>query len=358
MFEIGASIAEHYDILIVDLLLTMLLAYPLINFLHIGIKRKEYEITSSLSTRAKEKYLQTFQQKYKTDGEVEENFGRCYRKLHGRCRFFWPIILILAIASTENYYLGRDIIAFVSPVPPQFSTTSAAIAGAYIFVTLELIDRAQARSLCVAHVMRGALRLAAAIPVGYAFAALCTECAPFLAFAVGVFPLQIVSTALRQISNKKLGTELGAADSRSQVTKLCGVDAAVAEKMQDADITTIAQLAWCDPMQLTMRTNLNFDYVVDLCSQALAWVYFGDKLDTLRSFGLRGAVEIIPLHKDLKNNTAKQKAELLIKAAAEAVSMNVDGLKNAIEQIAEDPYAEFLWNAAWLSYEERVNRHS
>src|SRR5436305_10428327 len=130
-----------------------------------------------------------------------------------------------------------------------------------------------------------------------------------MAFATGVLPLGAVNTVLRQLANKRLGLEIGASQSGSQVQQLSGIDAAIADRIEDADITTIPQLAWCDPIQLTMRTNLNFDYVVDICSQALAWVYFDSKLDALRSLGLRGAFEIRVLFlDDLKSNVPEVRA--------------------------------------------------
>jgi hypothetical protein len=50
-----------------------------------------------------------------------------------------------------------------------------------------------------------------------------------------------------------------------------------------------------------MRSSLSFRFVVDVVSQALAWVYLGEKLDQLRTIGLRGAYEINVFLYDLYN---------------------------------------------------------
>src|SRR5262249_11293168 len=152
-------------------------------------------------------------------------------------------------------------------------------------------------------------RLAMAMPVGYAFSHfLNREIGPAIAFAVGVFPLNTIATMLRQLANRRLNLELGAAEAKSQIAQLAGIDASMAERIEDADITTIYQLAWCDPIQLTMRTNLTFNYVVDIVSQALAWVYLGDKLRSLAPLGLRAAAEICHFMHDLEAGEETKKA--------------------------------------------------
>ena len=46
------------------------------------------------------------------------------------------------------------------------------------------------------------------------------------------------------------------------------------ERYKDEGITTICGLAYADPIDLTIRTNFDFNYVVDCVSQALMWIYF------------------------------------------------------------------------------------
>ena len=97
-----------------------------------------------------------------------------------------------------------------------------------------------------------------------------------------------------------------------------------------------------------MRSNLSSDYVVDIVSQALAWVYLGDKLLILRTYGLRGAYEIRVLNKDLESANAdkKAKAQAVVPVAAQAAGIPVAGLVYAFEQIANDSATEFLYDAA------------
>jgi hypothetical protein len=259
---------------------------------------------------------------------------------------------VLLIAGVGNFFLGKELarLALASSSNATIEITPAAIAGAYTFVAWDFITRVQRRNLSVGDILRGALRLGIAIPLGAAFAAVAKEQAGvFIAFAVGVFPLSTVSTILRQLLNKKLDLEIGAANGASQVVQLSGVDSSIAERIEDADVTTVAQLAWCDPIQLTMRTNLDFDYIVDICSQALAWVYLDKKLDALRPLGLRGAYEIRYLVcDDLKDPdpAVRAEAERLLPVVAAAAQLDPAALQYAFDQIANDPYTQFLYDAS------------
>jgi hypothetical protein len=110
------------------------------------------------------------------------------------------------------------------------------------------------------------------------------------------------------------------------VIQLSGVDPPTADRLREADVTTIPQLAYCDPVQVSMRTNLGFQFVLDLVGQALAWalawIYFEKELGDLRLLGLRGSVEIRNLLENLLSNLSEREAaEATLNAAAKAVGI-------------------------------------
>jgi len=198
------------------------------------------------------------------------------------------------------------------------------------------------------------LRLALAIPLGFAFAALVKEdLGPFIAFAVGAFPLGDLLTMLRQIGNEKLNLKVGQAPTGSRVVQLLGVDPSTADRVEDADISTIPQLSTCDPVDLAMRTCLQFRFVLNMCDQALVWVYFGckpddkgtTKLDALRPLGLASAFEVRDLVNKLADPAQAAGAQAVLNAAAAATGLPADGLKHTFQQIAEAPHAQFLFDA-------------
>ncbi len=342
--------------LTIDFVLTVLLVQPLCNFLLYGWKRKQEEVDNSLTSAAKRTYLEVFWNRTFAGGktpeetvkDVDKEFAYLYRRWYGRKRFIVPISILFAIAGFENFYLSSELIQLLTG-NGELSSAVAAIAGAYTFVTWDFFGRVQRRNLVTADILRGALRMAMAVPLGFAFAALITKgLAPFVAFAVGVFPLDTIKTILRRLVNDRLKLGLGADTAPDQIATLSGVDRSIADRIEDADITTIPQLAWCDPIQLSMRSSLAFDYVVDIVSQALAWVYLADKLPVLRTFGLRGAYEMKVLCDDLASNDriVRGKAEAVLPVAAEAANIPLPGFVYALEQIAGDPATHFLYDAS------------
>ncbi|WFU32432.1 hypothetical protein QA635_39160 [Bradyrhizobium brasilense] len=340
--------------LIMSLLLTGFLIYPLCSFLVHGWKRKKEEVDSSLVANAKRTYLEVFWNRSletKTSEEVDQEFSAFYARRYGRERFVVPILILCAVSFPENLCLAKGLIRLLTP-NNGLDAVTAAIAGAYTYVAWDFVGRAQRRNLVPADILRGALRITIAVPVGLAFVASMREgVAPFIAFAVGAFPLNTLQTVFRRVADDKLKLGIVADVMDDQIPALNGVDRWIADRIEDADMTTIPQLAWCDPIDLSMRSSLPLPYVIDIVGQALAWVYFADKLKQLRSFGLRGAFEMKVLMDGLagKDQNTKAKADAVLPAAAAAANIPRDGFVYALFQIAEDPATLFLYAASKCS---------
>src|SRR5207253_4339081 len=108
-------------------------------------------------------------------------------------------------------------------------------------------------------------RLIVGAPLGYAVGSIVKDdVAPFVAFAVGAFPLDQVAVALRKLADKQLSLDLDVGGQPGQVTQLEGVDGQTAQRLREAGVTTVAQLAYFDPVQLSMRTGYGFNFVIDI----------------------------------------------------------------------------------------------
>jgi hypothetical protein len=351
-----AAFVENAAALTIDVVLTGLLIYPLCNFLRYGWTRKADEVKACMTAKAKQTYFNVFWDKKVTLEQAPASFWTLYSNSYGRDRFIPGIVAVFVVAAAENFHLGDSLAALVAANPDAagveaaWRTVPAAIAGAYMFVTWDFFARVQRRNLGVADILRGGLRLAMAVPIGASFSLLAPGAGVLLAFGIGVFPFETIATILRRLVNDKLKTQLGPGEEDGQIGKLDGVDRAISDRLADADITTIPQLAWCDPISIVMRTSLPFDYVVDIVSQALAWVYLGKKLEMLRLYGLRGAYEIHVMMDDLKKGDPQAVAVLPV--IAKAVDMPVEGLTYALVQIAEDGATLFLYDASFYDHPE------
>jgi hypothetical protein len=118
----------------------------------------------------------------------------------------------------------------------------------------------------------------------------------------------------------------------------------VADTLQDIGITTVPQLAYCDPVQVSIKGGFDFSFVVDVVGQALAWIYFEDKLALLRIIGLRSSVEIGQTLNDAQDNSSATQpdARAALDTAAAKIELSKEAFLNACGQIAEDPFNEFL----------------
>jgi hypothetical protein len=322
-------------------------------------------------------YLQTFMKEQFEPATAQqtatERFEELYRARYGRYKFWAPFLLFgfttfIATALLSESAIGwiqletHQRVVFIGAITqglPLFvipQVAAAGIGGAYIWIVSDMIARARRLDLSPADILNATLRMAMSAALAVAVVQLAAPALALpLAFAIGAFPLDTVRAMLRRLVSDKLGLGVGIEDdSTDQVFNIDSVDHPTADRLLDADISTIAQLAYADPVQLCMRTGLGFDFVIDIVSQALAWIYLGDRLDDLRPAGLRGAMEIHSFLAQLSDPA--QPIYALMTAVLAVVpglpqdtvnpprrrKMDAAQFLNACDEIANDPYTQFL----------------
>jgi hypothetical protein len=178
----------------------------------------------------------------------------------------------------------------------------SSIMGAYTWVIYDQLRRLRSGDFARGDVGNAAFRFVIAVPFGYALGVFDPTFGVGLAFLVGVFPTRTLFTFGRRLFNQQF--KMGEAGSKgtSELEQLQNVGRTVAERFQDEGITTIAQLAWNDPIDMTIRTNLDFNFVVDCMSQSLLAIYVGSDLQKLAKYSLRGAQEVTALLDALKGS--------------------------------------------------------
>jgi hypothetical protein len=188
-------------------------------------------------------------------------------------------------------------------------------------------------------------RFLIALPFGFAFGKWVTDNFGIpLAFVLGTFPTGTLFKIGRRLAVQqfKLGEDAG--ETSNELEKLQSVSRSSAERFMDEGINTIAELAWSDPIDLTLRTNKELDYVIDCASQALVWVYFEDKTRELYKLSLRTAHEVTSLVYSLASSNVDKKAQAdqTVAEAAKILGIETKALENTLMQIEEDPFVRFL----------------
>jgi hypothetical protein len=199
-------------------------------------------------------------------------------------------------------------------------------------------------------------RLTIAIPTGYALSAvLKPDMAQPIAFFVGVFPKNTLMTIIQRLAVTRLDFGEMPLSGATELQELQGVDLWKAERFAGEGISTILQLAHADPVKLTIRTNLGYNYIVDCISQALLWIYLHkeERADWIR-VGLRGAIEVrtIWLRCNVDDVAKRAQNEELLQKIAVVLKYELAILKNVLEQAGDDAYSEFLYESWIASYQD------
>jgi len=111
-------------------------------------------------------------------------------------------------------------------------------------------------------------------------------------------------------------------------------------------VPKLARCATLSPIDLTVKTNLEFNFVIDSVSQALLWVYLEDRVKKLYPFSLRGAQEVCSFLDDLSSSKLKLRAaaEENLMAAAALLNLTPESFLYTLLNVKEDPYAQFLYS--------------
>jgi hypothetical protein len=359
LWHLNLSTYAHIAACAAALLMTYLCCHPVLSFVRRGWEIKKQDILNGFSRVAKRHYLQSFLNLNVAENEADTAFDEMYNWRYGRYRLTVPLILLTLVLLPLCFLVAERALAAIGVSngwhtdagawgPPLMlpGIAIAGIIGAYVWIVVAHVQAASSYNLPPATILSSALRMVVAVPMGYALSSIAAKgIGPLVAFAFGAFPLGAVQIFLQRIAAKQLSLDMSADEKRDQVTKLSGVDPQIADRLRDADISTVPQLAYCDPVQVSMRTNLGFSFVLDLMGQALAWIYLEAKMEALRPLGLRGAVEIRNLVDDLgADDTAlRASAEATFAAAARAASVEpASAFRGVCEEIAEDPYTQFI----------------
>jgi hypothetical protein len=224
-------------------------------------------------------------------------------------------VLFMGYAGGLGYAVALGDPAQIVPVQPfgiKLELISiAAIFGAYTWVASDVIVRAHQWTLHPSDLAWYALRLIVAVPLGYALA-LAVGANPaatgatvpagigaFAAFVGSMFSLDAITKALGTAATR-FGMPMNSSPEERDdlIIKLAGVDASTAQALSTEGLTTIGQLVTVDPIRVSIRTGLSFEYILNLVNAALLWVFVGNTLKTLGPLGLRGASDVLALDND------------------------------------------------------------
>jgi hypothetical protein len=228
-----------------------------------------------------------------------------------------------------------------------------AISGAYLYCISEQIRRWYTLDLSPADLYWLSFRFVAAIPLGWTLRYFVAENLAIPAcFLVAAFPTNTLLAMMRRLLSQTLKVSDIPMSGDTQLKVLSGIDVVNAERFASENITTIAQLAYYDPVELTMRTNFEYSYIVDCVSQALLFIYVRKEyFDKLSLHGIRGAYEMRVIRLDLKSGTPEkvEHATQKLRSIAEQIAYpSAEALKDVALESGGDPCTVFIYES-WMS---------
>lgn len=287
------------------------------------------------------------------DADYTEAFAQDFRKWYGRRYYIFPILGLAVLTGMCGWWGCLNLwdwISGVRSVESMRGLVGAAIAGAFVWIIADEIDRLRRRDFTSFDLYYYIFRILIAVSFGWAVTRLqlTLQVGIPVAFFLGAFPTSTLFTLARRLAGQQLKLGEDPTSGKLELESLQSVGKEIAERFKDEGVYTITQLAYADPLDLTIRCNFDFNYVVDCVSQSLLWIYLGDKVKDLQPYSLRGAQEVAYLYGCLTQPTPDPKAvAALQEIAGERLKMSKEALQCTLEQVAKDPYTEFLckiWN--------------
>ncbi len=223
--------------------------------------------------------------------------------------------------------------------------------GAYVAVLYYMVARLYANALSSRFLLTSALRSASAVVIGWVFgivgvsvlvepAAASGPSTGALAsngvlFLIGLFHNGAIE-ALRTRALKIFGRP-DQEDDEVPVTAVEGIDVTTADLLAEYGVGSVQHLATAEPGELSDRTLLPLDRILDWIDQAMLVRYLRKNISTARPLGIRGAINLALVHVRADGKPDGDDAKLLA-SLAEKVGIPFA----AIDNIAREMRREYM----------------
>jgi hypothetical protein len=264
--------------------------------------------------------------------------------------------LPLFLASTVTFLgaLAGFVKAGYSPLPVELTqlfdklppTFLAGLAGSFLSGSWELIRRHRRFEFSpdALHRMWHSL-LAAPLTATLLSAAFKDEVALIVAFGVGATPWrELMGLVSEQARGVLKPTGSRAQEEAPTLHHLQGMSRELIDSLREEEITSTEHLAYVDPINLLLTTNVNWVRLLDLIDQALLHCYLGEKCQRLRPFGIRGAIEATELWTRATQGTQEERVKALeaLNEVAKTLELPVAAVQNLMTVLLADPQVVFM----------------
>ena len=217
--------------------------------------------------------------------------------------------------------------------------------GALAWSIYELVERYRSRDLPADGFFAPGVRIVVVGAVGAVIGPVVNErLAVSVAFAIGALPLSAVLDYVSRRARKQLGLpEPTAIEPIPSFNILQGWNADTSQRLARSGVSSVQALACANQFELYLRSSLEWRIILDLSDQALLVLYIGDRIEKLRSTGIRTAVELAEL--DWSEGEEYFKGidrDRLIEVIATALNLGQLEVRHLIRSVSNDATVDFL----------------
>jgi len=357
----------HVYLLVATGVLWVLFLAPSVTFILTGWRTRRKALLSSFRPRVIDLYFRQFNPSdnpvalkqndasYSEDDEkkLKGALEKQYREYSG-IKSLVMIVLGLAFlaglmlcwtALTVEQWIGVDN-KRSGLLPP---VAIAAFFGGFMWVFNDHVARWPSWSFSKNQLLFCCLRLGISVPLGYSIGTFGNEhVMPAVAFLLGAFPTETLLGFGRRLVSKQFNFDTETQGQLTSLQSLPAVDSRAAEIFSQDQVSNVFDLAYADPILLSVQTNLRFIYVTECITQALLARYLGNGIEKVRNYGLCGSQEARNLWNSLKSTETaeRQLAEARVAELGQVLNIGTAGLQGVLDEVACDPYTVFyaeLW---------------
>jgi hypothetical protein len=263
--------------------------------------------------------------------------------------FAFGLVFLAIERSGVNCLNSVDLQDAISKTPPA---VIAALAGAFLWGLYDALRRYQSVNLTPESLHFMWLRVAIAGAIS-PFVAITFQggVAALIGFGLGAFPLSTLSNFLQAQVTEKMKISLRPNPSETPTLQnIQGLTPSTLDTLAEIGLESTEHLAYADPLKLFLRTNLPWKVILDIVDQTLLFNYVGAKMEALRPFGIRGAIELSDVRHLIEEEGTRDQGIKLLSLIASTLRREVEGVWNLIRTVDEDYQVDLiseLWGDAY-----------
>jgi hypothetical protein len=268
------------------------------------------------------------------------------------------LLFVTARVGFPSPILGTHVVTFVQSAAWGNAVLWSLI-GSYLWNCYDLIRRTTNFNLTPNAFTKMWLKLWIAAAVASIISSGITSALqPAIGFAIGLISIPVLFEIISDRASKVLNVKSTEGDANTPIKVLQGASSNVIDTLNDFDIESTVQLAYCDPMNVMMSTNLPWVVIIDMIDQALLFNYIGPDIAKIRSGGYRGTIEVATIGAHL-NGGAEQRIVGLRSLSNFATLLGWSESKaiDLVQTLYADSQLNLIWDLFGGNFSKRDKTH-